>query len=1005
MAPESQTRKLFLLLLGFTLLLSTASAAEINLNDDTVWLNRDNQSHIEGNITDVGEEVELRAHHGDTSERKKQSIIAEGEGSFTTEDFSNSDDLSTGSVNLVKWTSADGDEWSSEIIYDSESIVLKRFSVDVKQSGTGFVNTKMGRVDYTDPVKAHLSLKGGQGGTIDKEDINVENFAFTSSELNIADKTDVDAVQDQENNDNVLATIYPEIVQDTSNQDERINLLTTYSYDGAKFSVDSRFNPHIYQMRGVPVGDKPPNTLDYSEIDGLSYDVNILSEGENVSHTLYNEDFELHIREGTNNNPIEVCQDDPDEQLWESSEIENGEGDYRLTLNSIPQLDESGTHTFITCLDPKEDRSEGDKGTVIDSIRVRNGLTLSGRVVDSENHGVRTEMTLNREDMVIPINTAEDGSYYKEIETSGDDSSYTATMNFFDRGMSSSDAEVTVTDVDFTEKDGENLAGDSESIKFQYWDNPPVEKEAISPINMMATKFAYPIAKDGHSVKMKFDPTGVDTDNLKVYGCNDWNFEGRTCLGSWEVVDDFTVNYQGWRANFDINDPYEAEDTGNGDQNILMNAYIVGTSADLVLNGGLSISGPEDGRVATGSQVEVTGNINSENENAVEGAEVDVSFYEGDTEVSSLNTAETDVTGRFAATGEAPEDPGNYSVRITADKENYNMLSKKFNNRFETFIKEGVAVRTESTVEVNPGEDVATDVTVRNTGQTDMEDISFSFEGMDSQYYSVSEASFDEISAGEEETTEVTVNLPSDYCDGGCGDWPTLEVSASATNADGEEFEAEAESLQVQISRVSSQRDSNDTEQVSSETDDTNESGSFSESVERMTGEFSNILGNPSSLNLALGLIMVFMMVLAGAVKKKDNSGGRGSTSRGDRDGRGGRPRVQKPDLGGSSVDQVDPEDEQVDNVVESIDRAETGDEDVDSQIDAIAGSVTGEEQDDTAVVEVDDEHQDSDQDEVEDIEPEQVDGEEKFVCEETGEEFDTKAALKLHRQINGLDN
>jgi len=92
---------------------------------------------------------------------------------------------------------------------------------------------------------------------------------------------------------------------------------------------------------------------------------------------------------------------------------------------------------------------------------------------------------------------------------------------------------------------------------------------------MMAVKFAYPLADDGHRVRMKFDPTDVNTDNLKVYECSQWNFEGRSCLGDWEVVDDFSINYQGWRANFHIDNPYRAEDTDNGDQNILMNAYIL----------------------------------------------------------------------------------------------------------------------------------------------------------------------------------------------------------------------------------------------------------------------------------------------------------------------------------------------------------------------------------------------------------------------------------------------
>jgi len=85
-----------------------------------------------------------------------------------------------------------------------------------------------------------------------------------------------------------------------------------------------------------------------------------------------------------------------------------------------------------------------------------------------------------------------------------------------------------------------------------------------------------------------------------------------------------------------------------------------------------------------------------------------------------------------------------------------------------------------------------------------------------------------------------------------------------------------------------------------------------------------------------------------------------------------------------------------------SFEQIESDEHDVDSQIDAIAGSVVAEEQEDTKVIDVDDgDHQET----VEQNTEEPTGSNEKFVCEETGEEFDTKAALKLHRQINGLDN
>jgi|GEM_PF-1170426 hypothetical protein len=990
MVTDSQTKKLFLILLGFTLFLTSVSAAQLSLEDDAVWMN--DEETIEANITgnDVGR-LDIANKSGDSD----PETLLDKNGTVDSRDILDAVGERKGNYVLKLYNN------NSEDPVDTRDIFVKELQFSIDNNGTGYVNKKLGQMPYTEPLKLTLGVNAYNNEEIDKEDINRDNFQITSREAEFTDPTDVNSVQTGTNGKKVEVTLSPLVVE-AHPQDEKLNLKFTYSHQGSSVSVERRFNPKIFERRGEPV-TSPSSQLYANEISKYDYTVNVFENGEDTNPSLWEEDYDLKVVELDNGEVVDEILED---EKWLSvQQVEEGDGDQRLTLNAIPQL-ETGTYRLITRLK----QPDTDEYSIVDSIRVRNGLKLSGRVVDSQNRGVRTEMNLDREGTVIPINTAGDGTYYKEIDASGSDSSYGVKMNFFDRGMSSSDAEVSVREVDFAEKNGENLAGDSESIKFQYWDNPPVEQKAIKPINMMAVKFAYPLADDGHRVRMKFDPTDVNTDNLKVYECSQWNFEGRSCLGDWEVVDDFSINYQGWRANFHIDNPYRAEDTDNGDQNILMNAYIVGTSADLVLNGGLSISGPEDGTVATGSQIEVRGNINSENENAVEGADVEVSFHQGDTEISSLDTVQTDVTGGFSSTGKAPEEPGNYSVKVTADKENYNMMEKKFDNRFETVIEEGIAVRTGSTIQLSPGEDTTAEITVQNTGQTTMEDVSLSFEGMDSQYYSVSDVSFDEVLAGEEATSELTVSLPSDYCDGGCGDWPSLDVSAMATNPDGEEFEAETETLQVQISRtVGSQNGSEqtDSEQSVSETEQTNGSESrFTESVsdlENATGEF---LASQSSLNMALGLIMVFMMVLAGAVKKQDEGGSRTTGSRGDRGGRGGRPRVQKPNVGGSNVEQVNPdkdsEKEETDEVDTVLEQIESDEHDVDSQIDAIAGSVVAEEQEDTKVIDVDDgDHQET----VEQNTEEPTGSNEKFVCEETGEEFDTKAALKLHRQINGLDN
>jgi len=487
-----------------------------------------------------------------------------------------------------------------------------------------------------------------------------------------------------------------------------------------------------------------------------------------------------------------------------------------------------------------------------------------------------------------------------------------------------------------------------------------------------------------------------------VYECTRWHSSDGECKSDngWEQINTGNVRTvpASWKstkystAKFSVT-PFKSTDNGD----ILQNAYIVGTSADLGLSNGVTVRGPERGRIATGEEVTVEGRIVSENENFVEGANVDVSFYRGDEKVNQLETAETDIEGRFKATGQAPAEPGNYSVKITAYEDNYNRFEKKFDNSFETFVREGVAVRTDSPVEVALGGESKTEVTVQNTGQTDMKDVRLDFQGIEAKHYSVSESTFTEIPAGEERTVELTFDLPGDYCGQVCETYPQLDISASAENADGENFESETNTLRTQITRTGTEEEtdpgsaSNQQKESSTTRKDTNMiSGSFSESITSMENATGDFLASQSTLNIALGLIMVFTMVLAGAVKKKKDEG----MDEGRR--RGQRPAIQKPDLGGSKVHRPEPEveekednsEDKIDEVIDSIGKEVSGD--VDEAIDQIAEETVGSEEQEGSVA----------KDEEAEETLEDSGDESEFACSICGEKFDSESGRDLHEQV-----
>lgn len=971
MARYSKTSKFLVLAGTLSLLFASVSAAGLDVQDGYVWLNDlDNREEIridEPNSSDMTVELE-------NENVNFQSPIIN---STQFRDRYDNGDISDLGDYTVVLRDGDGDE------IDRKEIKIRELRFDITRNGTGFVNEKLGAGE-TNPLELSVGIRGASPReTVEKESIDIGNFNIDNRKASIVSESDVDTKQDQQDVD---VTIYPEISEKPV-EGERFRLVFSYSFDGSSLSVENFFYPKINTWKAQPV-ESPPHNLDYSDIESFSYTVDIYENGNDVSPDLYEENFDLDIRElgGSNFEP-----DNQDGSWLSVTRIDGGDADYLLELDRIPQL-ETGTYEFETYLE-----NEGER-TKIDTVRVSNLLKLSGRVMDSQNRGVKTSMTLNRDNRVIPIETGGNGQYYKEIEVPGGDNLYDSVgMSFFDLGQSTSDADVNVNDVNFEAGENENLAGGQESIKFQYWQDPEVEEDAIDPINMMAVKFAYPIAEDGHSAKMKFNPSGIDVNDLNVYECSNWNFLGTECLGDWNKIsnNDVSITYGNFKANFPIDNPYQASDSSNETKNILMNAYLVGTSADLIMNGRPSVSGTNNGRIETGGEVDISGVISSENDNAVEGAEVDLSFYKGSEEVHSFDKTETDASGRFSIKGNAPSEPGNYSLKVEASADNYDSLERKFDNRFETFIAEGIDLKSDAlgrdeTFEVTLGENVSTTLTVKNTGQTEMQDVDLTFSGMGTDFYSVSDSRFSSIQSGESRDVEVTFSLPESY---GIDNYPALDIQVSAENDEGKEFKDD-DSIQTQLTYSSSTQNSeNETADRQSEdpdgADESSSSFSPSEAVE-MTGDF---IESQSSLNIALGMILVFLMVIAGAVSKKKDQA----------DDRRGRPQVQNPinssgdgsgnvkDLtgndGGNNESQNN-EDRQEDQEVDS------EDDEVDSQIDEIAGAF--EEGEDGNVQE----EQPDEEDEETIAEELKEEEDSHFACEVCGEKFDSESGRSLHEDV-----
>ncbi|MFB6241385.1 MAG: DUF2341 domain-containing protein [Candidatus Nanosalina sp.] len=222
-----------------------------------------------------------------------------------------------------------------------------------------------------------------------------------------------------------------------------------------------------------------------------------------------------------------------------------------------------------------------------------------------------------------------------------------------------------------------------------------------------------------------------------------------------------------------------------------------------------------------------------------------------------------------------------------------------------------------------------------------LKDVRASIANLDSKYYSFRKREWSELQPGDTVRLVVEFDLPAEFCSDSCQKYRTLTVDVTSS-ADGQRFQ-DAARVTGQISKSSPPK------QVSVD-NATGKSESFSVDLPD-TGKF---LERQGSLNIALGLIMVFILVLATAVKKRRGKG-RGARVGSSRKGKSGEMRKQKPNIVGGQDDE---------------DGGQSGKED-----------------------------QQEGSDEEDGQDEEAADGDGSFECSVCGEEFDTESGRDLHEE------
>lgn len=598
-----------------------------------------------------------------------------------------------------------------------------------------------------------------------------------------------------------------------------------------------------------------------------------------------------------------------------------GDGMYRLKLTKLPTLS-LGEHEFNFFL---------DKGgeTDITNFTVSQYITLSGSITDATGRPVSPSIQVERDGLVQTF-AASGGSYSMDLLPG----EYNFSINFEEAAARFDEVEL--------------KKGVMGSIAY---DDVPVDQlssqvEGVTVINAVSVKFGYPF--DEAQVTMSYNPNDVSFQDLRVFQCKQWKFRSRFCGSDWELIE---VNRSQifptvGKVVFEA-DPVNI----TKDRNFLQNGFMIVRNTQLEPTF-LELS---EQRVPVGTEFEVQGNIVTAEGNTVEGVTVVASVLE-DGEVVRNVTGETDSEGNFAVPVSAPEEDGTYEVKAEVSQTPYSGFSRTLDGSLDTYTQRSVSLREPGTVEFYPGRESETRFTVVNTGQAPIKDVKMRINGLKNTWYSFQKGSWDEISPGSSKTALMEVTLPEDYCGDECREYPQFDAEVVARS--GEKSLNDVLTIQSVVTKEANATDLPEPDGASSE-------GVETPGVVTATGDF---LASQSSLNIFLGLMTVFVLALAGAIKRKQPSNSdRELRDIGGASGGGqvsGRSSGDRPTRISSEPQVSSPEEADEKEGTESTDE--------------------------TADVEEKTEGQDSG--------GTNLDGE-NHTCDVCGEEFDTESALSLHKK------
>jgi hypothetical protein len=350
--------------------------------------------------------------------------------------------------------------------------------------------------------------------------------------------------------------------------------------------------------------------------------------------------------------------------------------------------------------------------TYLDTGTVTYNVPIEGRITDASGKGVNADIKFKQNGVQkLKVNTGSDGTYSATLPPG----KYDVEAEFPNAKFKIDDVEI---DDDFDDE-------------INYYE---MGSKKIDGLNV-AGMHVFEISLNGKhiEIEMKYDESRVDNESdLHVYRCSAWSTSKSTCTTSWREVSAFIDT---------ISNKVTVSDSGFA-------AYAIGNVNKLSMT--LRLDNQD---YTLGEPVKLSGVSIDRDGNIV--GDTTVKLDVRGTGIKLTTTA--DSNGLFSFNFPSPEYEGNFTVYVTNEKPPFEPFTKEV--RFQVVKQRVFTIIFPDTIKIESGSELTQNLKVVNTGQSDLEGLKISIEGISGDYSVL--PTIEKLKKGEERNVPIVFSVPS----------------------------------------------------------------------------------------------------------------------------------------------------------------------------------------------------------------------------------------------------